>query len=106
MKRLEERIAELERQVRSQIREQAPHADHALDRGDGLKVRSTVVPLSDPGQLRSFADGLSRMSGGRVLTVVGSEPTGQVIVMTSDPEIHAGKFVEALTKKHGGQGPR
>ena len=104
VKRLQERIAELERQVRTQIREQALHADHALDRGDGLKVRSTIVPFSDPGQLRSFADGLSRMSGGRVLTVVGSESTGQVIVMTSDPEIHAGKFVEALTKKHGGGG--
>ena len=69
-----------------------------------MKVRSSMVAFSDPGQLRTFADGLRRAAGDRVLAVVGSESTGQVVVLSSDPAIHAGRFVEALTKRHGGGG--
>src|SRR5256886_17141784 len=96
--------AELERQLRTQLRDRAVDADHTLDREDGLKVRSSMVAFSDPGQLRAFADGLRRAAGDRVLAVVGSESTGQVVVLSSDPAIHAGRFVEALTKRHGGGG--
>ena len=104
IKRLEDRVAELERQLRTQLRDRAVDADHTLDREDGLKVRGSVVAFSDPGQLRTFADGLRRAAGDRVLAVVGSESTGQVVVLSSDPAIHAGRFVEALTKRHGGGG--
>src|SRR5439155_20010636 len=55
--RLEDRVAELERQLRTQLRDRAVDAEHTLDREDGLKVRSSVVAFSDPGQLRTFADG-------------------------------------------------
>src|SRR5207247_6710031 len=70
----------------------------------GLRVRRSRAACGGPGQLRRFGDGLRRAAGARVLAVVGSESTGQVVVLISDPAIHAGRCVEALTKRDGGGG--
>src|SRR5439155_26477693 len=85
IRRLEDRVAELERQQRTQLRDRAVDADHTLDREDGLKVRGSVVAFSDPGQLRTFADGLRRAAGDRVLAVVGLVSIGDVVETISDP---------------------
>ncbi len=104
VKRLQDRIRELERELRTKAASQPAEPDYRLALSDGTVVVAKAVESSDPGQLRSYADRLGQSAGARVIAVVGSLTTGQIVVTTSDPSTHAGKFVDALTKRYGGGG--
>ncbi len=104
VKRLEDRIKELERELRAAAAGGSVEPDHRVTLRDGTTVVAKAVESADPAHLRQYADRLGQRAGERVITVVGSLATGQIIVITSDPATHAGKFVDALARRYGGAG--